>query len=1123
MADEKWSEQPLDPQPNSSDKSLKIDAGDNESKQYELGALIPNVKIFETGRKYFKGDIIRFFDAENFICVADEATLSTFIPTEWRPLRADLTTSLVEGGVQNIHTGIEIREVSAIKGTIDSVITQIPLHFQVNDLFIISGDTIFDANFQLNGKFAKVTAVITASKVEFDYTDGSPIPPSGSAVQGTVQNLTRFNVSEIKGFIVDNTDTANPVATPVSKAATPGQQTDFNAQTQVLFLTSAAAFAFTSSADEKAEDSITSLRIAILANAIPFGAFGNLMVFLQNSPDSIYQKTISDLLVKRALGGLMVKEGIISQGSNGLEVDMSGGEFFYPNAGYPQEPSITDVKSNSFIDFDDSNTSPFTPPNLAIAFINGNGSDDTSNTGGTEIDPTKYNPLTGSPPFTLQDVPDGEFQIFRVYASNSVMVIHHATETWKSLDTARDSLDLGDFTRRDNTLPLSFRGYVIVKKELTAWSGGVDGQDFLFVAKPPGADYDNGVPQNRGAIVTFDQLQSMLALESTGSVGGGLVSLAQLQSITSLVVLADMSATILTDNTQGWVQGDKIKLTGFLPTTLNGEFEIVAITENVEIDFVHTVQDVTASQLGTVQNLRRISITPGNGQIAKQEGVNDNSVAPVSWNAESDLSFSDADMDKALIVVTKDIDGLTDTIASDTSPLTAEFLRDNILLAILKTRQGLSTDVDARTFFSIQNQRISLVALRSQINDFRETKFFFSSGAALLEATPATDYKLRRNAGLIVGNGINFDNSTESPNVRQVPAVVAPDFVQFTLVKESGFIALNVENIEDIDTTLFDDDGTLTAVPLRSNQNTLSFQVLRAIYEPETDQILMQYGTQLYSELEIAAGAYATETPDFPPGLSDVAFVAYSLIVTNVSGDNWDINDEQAIFFGDITAGSAAAGVANLFLLLSNLSIDVDKDWNDKNMSNINTLAINNFVTINRSTTPFPVPPTTTGRIGVQEGTDGVDHLVFKSISNTDVLDKPDFSIFQSYAGQISVINMPFYFGISGSGHNSGTNLIDAEIIFDRPTTIIKMSVRLWSPTDTSSSGTIIITLKKNDVATALTFTIPFPTDLSPPQNFIATADVDFVEGDRVTYEATGTNTVDIKVTASTITGHETI
>ena len=405
---------------------------------------------------------------------------------------------------------------------------------------------------------------------------------------------------------------------------------------------------------------------------------------------------------------------------------------------------------------------------------------------------------------------------------------------------------------------------------------------------------------------------------STGSVDNGLVSLNE--QVINEIEGSGGTVTATTAGPHGWSSGEFVTISD--GSQYDGTFEITSVTTDT-----FTYSDGATGQVldATATSKSRIDIAAGEGQVADQSIPGAFTVTPVSWTASINVLLSSiADTTKAIIYIMKDINGDTQPISTDTTSLTSEQIRAEIELAVIKTKQGLTGDA-GQMISSIQNQRISLVNHRTQQEDYHVRKYEIVNGVVVSENSPASNYNMDRNSGRIVGRGLNFFNDMNSPNVLSTPAAVA---FQFLKVKVSGFI--DGETLGSFpNSSQYDNNGTLT------NITSGDYSVQRIWYEPETDQMMIQYGTAQYTAAEIINRSYVNENPTNPNGFSDTMIVIASIILKQ-GESTWDGDVNQGIFSGDITGGTeASAGGGGG---VSDTPWSEDHDANNFDLSNVKTL-----------------------------------------------------------------------------------------------------------------------------------------------------------------------------------------
>lgn len=275
----------------------------------------------------------------------------------------------------------------------------------------------------------------------------------------------------------------------------------------------------------------------------------------------------------------------------------------------------------------------------------------------------------------------------------------------------------------------------------------------------------------------------------------------------------------------------------------------------------------------------QLDIQAGEGLIVDNFTTNDTVQTVVSWN---DQTISLPNLNTSPITyVAIDING---NVYLQNIDFTREDIRDYIILGAAVHQSLLQIDF-------VVTDPVYLKAIRTTLNDLVVSigGYINISGNEFL---PNTGLTLKKEAGKIFGDSVNYSNSKKSPNVIDSPAIPS---VTFTLVKSDAIVA---PSLTDVPTDLYEPDGLgiLEAIP------TDYFVIHRVCFNPIGNIVAIQYGQKAYDSLKKALDSYDKTEYNLYPALDDTFCSTYIAVRQGITEFGTMLNYKfiQTGAFGDL-------------------------------------------------------------------------------------------------------------------------------------------------------------------------------------------------------------------------------
>lgn len=555
---------------------LKRDDAQNISKLVEATT---NVLPYDGSKQYVVGDLVRWYNDQNFVCTQDTTGATFDWENSWVPANGRLDTGLIRGGITQTITGVDLETNGAT--TLAELHFDVSPNYAVNDVLAVFTD---DETYEDDGVL--VTAVENSGTLVKYLT--TSVEPNVTR-QCSVFNYSRYNTEDAEGFIVtnvrgDDNELMPARARPISVVGEMGYQFPAGVpanEAEVFIDPTLNPPNYNARAIVNAvlKTSYDSLIIGGLVGDAP----SQLVFLMSNFPDIGYKRTISQRLDTNLQGAKIFPGGMISPGSANLTIDLGRGQVMFPGGYYDIDQEYPDnwVYEDRF---------PY-PDDFTFFHIHSTSADLSSAEAlilTNSLDVDNYNPTSGGQAFTVaaidQTVGEPQFQIWRVYTNGLFFAVYYGHNLYHSITEARSNLDSDSFTESEISKVLAFRGHIITKAGLTSWVPAEEGINWFFIAKPEEYSLDRGNPQFRGLGFTQNRINSEAANNSSGwLLGGELVP----GTNPSTTVTIQSGTTQITDST----------VTPAVTTVTSFDEEDVTFTTQEMTD--HTIATISKDSTGT--------------------------------------------------------------------------------------------------------------------------------------------------------------------------------------------------------------------------------------------------------------------------------------------------------------------------------------------------------------------------------------------------------------------------------------------------------------------------------------------------------------------------------------------
>lgn len=230
------------------------------------------------------------------------------------------------------------------------------------------------------------------------------------------------------------------------------------------------------------------------------------------------------------------------------------------------------------------------------------------------------------------------------------------------------------------------------------------------------------------------------------------------------------------------------------------------------------------------------------------------------------------------------------------------------------------------------------VTLRGPVNQLYDLMYALGSfniaGNSLAPA--ATDLQLQKSVGTIFTPASNYFDGPTRTNDPHVSTIAAQNPV--TLRYVTSVPQAPVPTVTSVNPASYDVGGVVTAVPGGANTSTIQ-RVFLVAANATADQIIVQYGSVTYANLDAAVAGLATENFTTHPNLVDAVLLGY--IAVTKSATNLASTTQARILgaskFGGQPAGGSGLAVLTAYALLAGAAFTGDVSINSALLSILGT------------------------------------------------------------------------------------------------------------------------------------------------------------------------------------------
>lgn len=292
--------------------------------------------------------------------------------------------------------------------------------------------------------------------------------------------------------------------------------------------------------------------------------------------------------------------------------------------------------------------------------------------------------------------------------------------------------------------------------------------------------------------------------------------------------------------------------------------------------------------------------------------------------AQRDVALDSAALARTTTWLLADVSG--NIIQQATRPTNSQ-RRTHLQLGVVAQSAG--------TIFIDQSLSVTLRGPVNQLYDLMYALGSFNISGNIL-APASTNLQLQKSVGSVFVPASNyFDGPTRTndPHVSVIPAQNPVSIRYITSVP-----AVPAATVTSVIPGNYDAGGVVTAVPGGNNTSTIQ-RIFLVPANAAADQVIIQYGSNTYSNLDAAVAALATESFTISPNLVDAILVGYLVITktaTNLASTTQARIFGAAKFTGTPAGGSALALLAN-YALLSGAAFSGDVSINSALLSILGT------------------------------------------------------------------------------------------------------------------------------------------------------------------------------------------
>lgn len=289
-------------------------------------------------------------------------------------------------------------------------------------------------------------------------------------------------------------------------------------------------------------------------------------------------------------------------------------------------------------------------------------------------------------------------------------------------------------------------------------------------------------------------------------------------------------------------------------------------------------------------------------------------VTPLSWTpftAESVTNLATQDVTYISI-------NSSGTLVQSADLPFEEDIRDKIVLGALI--HFSRTKIDFVSSFT----QVPATSLGASMNDINKSLGIVNVGRGNTFSANGSNLKLNKSVGQIWSFGINYKNNRKNPSFISTAQNLQMPFT-YQWRDGSGEWISAVSTITDIVPGKYDDNTGGASSP-NGIVSDFQYTIKRIFYSGDTDTLNIQYGQEVYANLDSAIASVHSENWNVEP-INDAGLLYRGALI--VRGDATDLSDsDQAVFveidkFGqkNIEAG-ISAGVTNMYNYANGVVID---------------------------------------------------------------------------------------------------------------------------------------------------------------------------------------------------------
>jgi hypothetical protein len=671
-------------------------------------------------------------------------------------------TTLVSTAVADIMNPTELAALGGVSGDTMQVRQErgSAVDFESTYIFDTSGESPQNIPFSVDGSGGQW--ILLAGKPFNNMTDGAS---STGLIDGGALSInadpTKFDVAAGSGWIIDNyTDPENPVPVYVKWSADLANLVTAIATDDITFISVDSS----GSVVQRTGEFTQALKRQEIFLGVVVHPSNIVISSTSDSPIPAYGVALSANDIANSVGPTINVDGnLISAGGANLRISKSEGHTFAIGTNYKNDhtnPNITTDAAQPLATF--------------IQLYRDGSGGYTVVPSVTDIDPDFYDNGSG----VLQPVPAGEFQIKRIYFSNSdsSINVNYGQATYSTMAEATANVFAEQPDINTGMDKISLRAFLIVKEGTTNLQIASDAKfvelgifgDKTFLKDSLSTTTSQLAYSNSATTlpqVVTDAARDGYTIKEGSGVGGTIFE--NLKSDNSILfrVTAD---------------GDT-QLNSVNALTFNG-------VDAKQIAYGDSTGCIEGGTLSVGTPNTTFSISDGFGTIVDTTTDPENpTVTKVTWTGKTNIAVTNL-ATHLITFVSIDSGG---NVIQQTSRWTAQQHRDEIIL-------GVVVHVD-KTIVDTTNPEVSPQAnVGAQISDILEGIGFVNLDGNVFSANGA-NLNIDKSQGVMMGHGINFHNDPKNPHNLTLAQLTALTFQYRFSNGDNGVtgIAIDPDNLDD--------------------------------------------------------------------------------------------------------------------------------------------------------------------------------------------------------------------------------------------------------------------------------------------------------------------------------------